>query len=319
MAQESCFAFVINHLEPQFDLPLEIASNYFLRRANDEQIDEFRDYFNHLLGLTHYRTLSDLPYERSHTLCGENGPDTYALHPLERDQWKYYIINLESEELSKEKFVDLQLSSNISDIELVFDSFVFIHSKTSRTYYNYPDILQRFIEDKNLQPPQTIKQEGVQQIGTLYNLMKKTEKDYDFIKRSITLFDSLRNTPVRDDLKILGLFIVIESLITHRPGKTGTHDSLTQQISSKVPLISRRFKRDIKCSNFFASDDEKTIWKRLYKYRSKIAHGKGANLDGNLQILKNRSSIYSFLHKITKQLLVQSLEEPQLIDDLRQC
>lgn len=322
MNQLSCFAFVINHLEIQFDLPIEITSGYKFQRANESQIDEFRDYVKNLIGFTPHSNIDELPYERSYEKCGKSvrDTDTYALRPLERDKWKYYIIEIELSEMPEDKFFDLQLSSNISDSELVFDSFIYIAGEKNRTYYKYPNVLQRFFVDNGLLPPQSIKQENIQQIGSLYNLLKKTEREYGFIKKAITIFDSLRNTSIRDDLGILGLFIVIESLVTHKPGKIETYDSLIQQVSTKVPLISHRFKdSDVKCSEFFMDADEKTIWKKLYSYRSNIAHGRGSEVDASLQILKDKSNVFKFLQKITKHLIVQALIEPQLISDLRNC
>jgi hypothetical protein len=116
---------------------------------------------------------------------------------------------------------------------------------------------------------------------------------------------------------ILGLFAVIESIITHQP-KAEAGDSLSHQIRTKIPLLAKRFDDKIDYRNFFSISDENKIWKNLYDYRSRIAHGGKIHFPNQLKI-KNSIFIVDFLRTVCKLLLRKAISEPQLCMDLREC
>jgi hypothetical protein len=119
-----------------------------------------------------------------------------------------------------------------------------------------------------------------------------------------------------DQLYPLGVFAVIESLLTHDP--QGSHDSLTHQIKGKMALLEKRFHNPLDYS-CFASAKSETIWGKLYSYRSAIAHGDTPDFKGTLSVLKDQMTAVSFLDSAAKALLRHALEEPELILDLRPC
>lgn len=99
MMHETCFGFIINHLEARLDLPLNIAADCYLRKATVEQVGPFREFLSSLIGFALYRELSEFSYERSHVRVDDNNPGYYSRRPLERDQWKYNVISWEPAEL----------------------------------------------------------------------------------------------------------------------------------------------------------------------------------------------------------------------------
>jgi hypothetical protein len=120
-------------------------------------------------------------------------------------------------------------------------------------------------------------------------------------------------------LPLLGLFAAIEALITHDPHEFG--DSLNHQLSTKMPLLMRRFKQPINIAEYFQADcGPARAWKLLYDVRSRFAHG-GVPIftKGKLQQLRDFHSVFGFVRASTKRLLIQALEEPQLIFDLKSC
>jgi hypothetical protein len=117
-------------------------------------------------------------------------------------------------------------------------------------------------------------------------------------------------------LYVLGLFGVIESLLTHDP--KGGYDRLTHQIKTKVKLLNERFSTPLDYSAFDNLPSDK-IWKPLYSFRSAIAHGRIPTFDRDLRVLKDERTAVEFLRKAAKTLLRHALEEPQLVLDLQAC
>ena len=114
-------------------------------------------------------------------------------------------------------------------------------------------------------------------------------------------------------LIVVLLFSVIELLLAHNP--QGGYDSLTHQISTKLPLLQRRFKQPLDYSKFGA--DETKVWKTLYAYRSTIAHGGRVDFQKALKVLKGPYLVSAFLVDATRAVLRHALIEPDLVLDLR--
>jgi len=136
------------------------------------------------------------------------------------------------------------------------------------------------------------------------------------IERSLGMFGQLDMVDPDHALYVLGLFAVIESLLTHNP--KGEYDSLGHQIRSKMNLLSDRFQQPIDYGAFGKHPSD-TIWTKLYECRSKIAHGGQLEFTASLQILKNLAVVGTFLRSTTKLLLRQALVEPKLLRSLRAC
>jgi hypothetical protein len=130
----------------------------------------------------------------------------------------------------------------------------------------------------------------------------------------------LKSIPSSSELKVIGLFSIIETLLTHAPKNNDPTDSLARQIKHKIPLVRKRGQRPIDHNSIFEdSISEEALWSKLYGFRSKIVHGESADLSGELKVLKDRERVVRFLCEIVKLLLIQSLNEPVLISDLKEC
>jgi hypothetical protein len=140
---------------------------------------------------------------------------------------------------------------------------------------------------------------------------------HEGISRAVDLLYGLRRISSHNDLRVLGLFAVIEMLLTHNPNDKEIGDSLSHQISTKIPLLSARFRTPIDYCVFNTDLAAESIWKRLYAYRSKIAHGSKVEFSGPLQLLQDRETAVAFLEKVTRRLVQHALDEPQLVDALK--
>jgi hypothetical protein len=129
------------------------------------------------------------------------------------------------------------------------------------------------------------------------------------------MFGALAPVPRCNGLHMLGLFAVLESLLTH--DAKGAYDSLTHQIRSKMVLLGKRLTKPLDYG-VFGPADPATIWWKLYQVRSCIAHGGRLNFS-KLQVLKDERTAEAFLLTATKALLRHALKEPELVLDLRAC
>jgi len=256
-----------------------------------------------------------IPYEFD-LVFEQHSPDTSEIHwlPLEKADWRYYVIG--SQEKGGTVLFNLRLASCLSTKELRSD-ITFQpngYGLSSSAVFSYFHNL-RF----GATGSEVFEGEHLTEISSIYQEIKHIEPSFPEIKRAVTLFLSLDSLPDYSEFTTLGLFSVIEAIITHRPKSTETGDSLTHQVRTKIPLLARRFKTPIKYSDYFCEASEDVLWSKLYDFRSCLAHGDKPDFKGKLSVLKSRIPVHEFLRVVTKTLLRHALQEPELYTDLRKC
>ena len=156
-------------------------------------------------------------------------------------------------------------------------------------------------------------------IGELWRLYKDMPEEFSFVTKAIDSFSDLRRVPVQSSLSVVGIFSIIESLTTHAPRSTENLDSITHQITNKIILLRKQYTRPVAPDQYFRSSTEETIWKKLYGYRSKIAHGSLANFNTDYQVLRDHGAVAQFLRDNVKELIILALRNPEFMSDLRRC
>ena len=316
-------AFILTPVEPQVELPYEIIPKHYLQKADKGQIDNIKKKLNAFstFPIPEIAKYYLPPYEYDLISVHGNKPNNiqYEYKKLPAKKWRYWIIRFQgtNSELQELRHA---LSLMEQDIELGFtfiahpalmgDSFGW-NAQHLHTYFNDRD--RCLIEPKKITSP------DIRLAGECYFKMKELPKKYPHIKRAFRRFDTLRSVPLASELTVIGLFSIIESLLTHAPNKNDPTDSLTRQIKHKMPLVRKRFQRSIDHNTFFNGINENNLWAKLYEFRSKIVHGENADISGKLSGLKNKITVIKFLREIVKLLLIQSLREPILLTDLKGC
>lgn len=145
--------------------------------------------------------------------------------------------------------------------------------------------------------------------------------DWPEISAAFDRRHELRNVPMDSPLRHLGYFIVIEALLTHAPAPGDSADTLSRQMQTKLPLLSNRMldrgDAPIPFTDLDRHASTTTLIKRLYSYRSAIAHGETPTFDGAQRILGSREKVGAFLETATRRLLREAAFEPQLVSDLK--
>lgn len=155
----------------------------------------------------------------------------------------------------------------------------------------------------------------------LINFESNSDTTLDFISKAINEFSDLKRVSKRMPIYVVGLFSIIELLLTTQQDKT-TENSLSHQLKEKLTLIGNRFQEQVILTSYFpiATDSFKSLITKLYSYRSKVAHGAIIEFNrGDMQGLGNHASVCEFLHALVRKLLLQAINEPVLFRDLKRC
>jgi hypothetical protein len=151
-------------------------------------------------------------------------------------------------------------------------------------------------------------------------LINKIDSKGEYIKNALKMFETLKALPRNSDMMIIGLVSIIESLITHNPKIKDLSDSLTHQISTKLPLLFKRSNYKLDHAQYFGNEKIEKILTGIYQYRSYIVHGGKTDFRSNtFRILRNRETVLKYLTEIVKLLLIFALNEPEFITDLKKC
>lgn len=314
--QES-FAFIFNNLEPAFSEELEIIPQHIFRKARAEEVEKIKEIIVQIGPL--FIPEKSLPYEVKWEKS-VNG-NSYLASILPEKDWRYYVIvfqgtNSEIQELGYAS----SLIKNHLDFGLIFINFTppiglgtYVSPDVQNTFNYYCD----YLNPLNMKPS-CITKEELCSIEMYYNSIKALSHD-GYLYKAIENLGTLKNIPRKSDLLILGYFAIIESIITHEPRSKETLDSINHQFTNKLTLLRKRFTRPLDYSQYFQEGKEATIWKKLYDYRSCLAHGDNPDFSKIFTILKDKLSVFSFIHETLKLTIIAALKEPDLISDLRNC
>ncbi|HDZ21126.1 hypothetical protein LCGC14_0094290 [marine sediment metagenome] len=315
------FYFILTVMTPEVDTPYEIVAGHHLQKATAEQIERIKPLLDAFApGPPLDPQIKDMIQPSRYEFnCVEKRDSagtstTLAYEGLPKGDWRYWIISFEGPN-SEATDLGYALSLMAHDIELGF------HLLEGGFAYQ-PLEMSTFLGDaaRRSYLPRTVSKEDLDLAAHCYAKLKELPKKYKHIVRGFRRFKSLRCLPSYSELVTIGLFSIIESLLTHAPKTTEGSDSLTHQLKYKIPLVRRRCTRTVDNQKFFGSLNEEKLWKKLYGYRSQIVHGEtGTVASGDKQILKGKDNIDCFLREIVKLLLIQALEEPVLMTDLKEC
>ena len=309
------FTFIPNHIDIHNCLPFELMPGYTLQKANDIEIETIDNNLGTIGALI--LSTDQLPYKYSYEFNHISDEEVHvSTEQLKRDFWKYYVVTYQDQGILLSKY---QLASNLMDLALSFDLFQFTTFEDHYSFSYTPDLAFRFFADHDLTIKHQITLKNLQDIKWAYEQICSFEGHFHGIMNSIYIFNSLRCLANYNEFKILGLFTVIESLITHKPSQKDPGDSITRQIKNKIPLLFNRMEGGIDYSQKFGKAKEKTIWSKLYDYRSCLSHGKPSDFENDLNLLKSQIVVHDFLIYCIKKLLFLALAEPRLIHDLKSC
>lgn len=311
------FYFIGTPMTLDVALPMKISEGLRIDKASDAQIDTIHQFLatNHPFYASR-RTLYETDWIRDTT-----NPNSFSPLALPKPKWRYNVLTFSGTPSEAETF---QRASNLCDLpidcypwalftEQSFGQGEVIGASSSGAM---PFIFNGPPRTSPAEPLPVVTQNTLDQWLRSYRRLASFEADkHPGIAKAVSLFHDLKTVNPVNGFRVLGLFMIIEMLLTHNPGNKEIGDSLCHQIATKVPLLSQRFEQPLDYSDF--NSKEGTIWTRLYDYRSKVAHGDTADFDSKLSLLKNAAFAEMFLTKATRRLLAHALQDPALYDALK--
>lgn len=306
--------FVLTPLDVQCDLPQEIVPHHILRRATEHEIGFIREIIGDSIEGRQFRALFEEPSGMQQFPSRTDIPSSHRYLAVDR-------ISSDPCKAVNQAINDIQEASRIVGPDLYIPLATF----PGRGYYSigshtgapflpinkyFPRVLGGFFDK--------LTSEYIAELQRLVPLLNALEDEPEWlpIRRSFTLFRQVEAFSVGNVLYPIGLFAVMESLISRSP-KAAPEDSITHQVLSKTLLLERRMESPPDYSIFKGCDRDK-VWRKLYSWRSRLAHGEAITFaEGDLAALGSVELATGFLLSAVRAVLKHSLTEPDLLLDLR--
>lgn len=312
------YHIISNVLDVRATLPIDITPTLRISKADDAQVAQIQSLLTQSSG---GGLNTRIYYENDWVETRESDTSSrWAAHPLNREDWRYYIVAFTG---SGDEPYPFLRAVNLTCPAL--SSFAVVHTHgefgTGKVSGQGVDQVVGALTHLNRHShlPELLDGAAAAELARAYERYRALDlSKHSGVARAIELLDGLKRVLHDSDLRILGLFAVMEMLLTHKPNDKEVGDSLLHQISTKIPLLSARFSTPLDYSVFDSGVTEEKIWKALYDYRSTIAHGGIPDFKKKpLSSLRSREVAIDFLEDATRRLVRHALNEPELIDALK--
>lgn len=196
-------------------------------------------------------------------------------------------------------------------------------------YLSIDDLTTKIIYnelEKDKFPEVILDDAAIYELRFIWNLFMENKKNIDSstrLKKVIKDFMDLKEIHKGTSFKFLGYFSILENILTHNKGRSASNSSITFQLQNKLNLINNRFDAPMDFKKYFKLPDTvtfSTLIEKLYQYRSDIAHGSESDFNKELSILKNnKNNSLKFIHELTRNVILQYIKEPTLVENLKHC
>lgn len=313
----SGYVFVLSVIEPQVETPHEIIPGHWLQKATADQAKRIRSILERFITSEVSRPAYEYDCVAPAAAKADNqlfkrDPVALKYEPLKENDWRYWVIAFEGTNAELE---DLRYGLALMEQDIKLGFLVLTtgwggYIESLHTHFSDHDREERF--------PKSISREDLELASRCYSKLKSLSEEYKHIRRAFEWFDHLNSVPLASGLTIIGLFSVLESILTHAPRRTPRSDSLVQQFKRKMPHVRKRFVRDLDYARWFDQVEEGKLWSGLYDYRSRIVHDAVVHIPAWLAFLKDRLNVVHFLRETVRLLLILALEEPVFLTDVKE-
>jgi hypothetical protein len=296
-------------------LPFELSETMKLRAATESEVEHLNSHLNEAYGNASRWVV---PFDHEAVEVEENGTRKTICSPNEKRRWWVIAFNG-----SNHQIIELGKASSLINPKLQFGA-TFIYFERDQTgkhqaflHGNHSQI--ELLANESRKKYKEVHYEELQKLKRYYGLLVNDNTQYEKVGFVLDLYSSSSSLWIHSGLLTLSLFSIIESIIAHKPRLTETLDSITHQIKNKVSLLSKRFDHSVKHEVYFGEIRYPKLWGKLYGLRSDIAHGQKYDFEGQYAALQSLENVNKFLDEVAKELIKLSIDENDLITDLREC
>lgn len=307
------FSFVLNVSRLVDYTAFLVAPGHELRRAVKSEVMAIKDVLTYVTADMHWSA-----WQGGERVATENGGTTRPTLP--EDQWRFFVIAFEG---SNSTIAEIERVLCIAPFELKIGFTLLngvIPGKVRPMLIYQPARLfsQLHRAQRGALPFLDLTSSEAGNLSLLLGQSSSWDEKVVNLRRVTEQMLDLDALPYGSQLLFLAYFAVLESLLTHQPRPTDTIDSITRQVKQKVLLLDNRWQPSLDYTPFHGSAPA-NIWSKMYAYRSSLAHGAEPDFKKDLHILGDADRAFKLLKQTVEGVLRQTLKEPQLILDLRNC
>jgi hypothetical protein len=314
------FGVILEDVAAAHLIETDIGQGWFFRKASQNERSNCKEIVGNINSLINPGMLPSEPQELEF-IPDEQGSGFKCTRIENPDEWRYFVVRPgDNPTLHTHKVTE---ALRISNAELTVEHWGVLNGglRAIRSSLSVPyptfNLSNHTIGTYNI---------DFDEVRECLNLRGSLDEDcFKPISIALIRFLSLGSLP-RSDMKILGYFGVIESLLSHAPKSTDSADSISKQLKRNLILIENRLPDNEKTGLILNGEDPvSTVISKLYSYRSDLAHGNIST--GSRDWLAQRLGIIEginldiciddFLRTLVRRILKQALREPQLVTDLK--
>lgn len=302
-------------------LPFRLSPRVVLRRATAAEILCTKTYLAELSGTYPCGQIFESNFKEELDYFDMDDPPVEVRYwrpiALPPEQWRYNVVSVT-------RYVGNPFLGDASDLMLLRISSqlsfcpLFLNTATSRGYRQSLDFAADWHHYTN--PTESehkalkYQRQHLEDWRAILKLVAGIKDRFPLVWHSLKLFSDVPIIKGRNELTVLALFTVLESVLTHNP--RGEFDSIGHQIGAKIALVSNRM--DMKFDySVFGNSSAETIWRKLYDLRSRIAHGAHVSFSGPLKVLDDTYTVEKFMFSALRSILRFAVKEPALVTDLK--
>jgi hypothetical protein len=296
-------------------LPFELSETMILRAATDSEIAQLNNHLSEAYGSA---SKFIVPFDHEPVEVEEDGAKkTIYSQSVNRRWWVVAFNGYNSQIIELGKVATLTNPKLHLGVTFTYSEPDQKGKKQGTLYGSHSQI--ELLANESRKKYEAVDLEDLLILKKYYSLIANDQSKYDKTGFVLELYSSTSGLWIHSGLLTLSLFSIIESIIAHKPRLTETLDSITHQIKHKLNLLSKRFDQAVKHEEYFGEIGYPKLWGKLYGLRSDIAHGQKYDFTGANGTLKSLENVNNFLDKVSKELIKLSIEEHELISDLREC
>lgn len=297
------------------DLPFAVSENMTLRAATELEIEQLNTHLSEAYGSAAKWVI---PFDHEPVEVEENGTKQTIYSPSDNKRWWVIAFNGYNQQIH-----ELSKVATLTNPKLHLGA-TFIYSEPNQQGYRqgvtYGGHVQiELLKNESRKKYEIFNSKELFRLKRYFDTISKEQYKYEKTGFVLDLYSASSGLWIHSGLLTLSLFSIIESIIAHKPRLTETLDSITHQIKHKLYLLSKRFDQTINHEQHFGKITHQNLWAKLYGLRSDIAHGQKYTFTGTNETLKSLENVNNYLDKIARELIKLSIEEYELIADLREC
>lgn len=324
--QDYCFILIDELFDFSNSKYIQINNDLLLRKASEHQIKWLKAHLEILrfkMGWVNYFENELLP---------ENLNER-SIVKLKKDRWRYCVLEYNDFLLTNSYRISLKLSKlNLTSIiEIGFekeeDGSIAIVKEPFGSYNLLIDNYEKYHKGgtkKYIREIPTVSDvnDFNKTLSLVSNLLVSKNEKHSFIEKALLDYVNINKISDSSPFKLLSYFSIIESLITYQP-KNSSDTIISRQLTLKLRFLYNNFMKGFSYTKYFKGSNTntfETIIKKLYNYRNDIAHGNLSKFDDELKIIKdNLNMVIPFMDILVKNLLITSINNPNILVDLRDC